>query len=146
MGSFGQHFILFSIMFIEEMKRGNFIQVGNIRDPAVLEGVRVVSLICKLYKQKAIGKALVEWSASFGFSYCGFKSYCSAQDVPAFHLAPSSPNMLMLGVKLFLQNIPCRPGLMIIIYHRNARWYMSLINLFSLLTQNPYYKLDFNSL
>lgn len=105
------HFILFSFTFIEEMKRGTFTQRGNIREPVGWEGVRVGSLLCKLCKQKDLEQAQVEWPPSFSFPYCGFKTYCcSAQDVPALHLAQSSPNMPMLGVNLFLQNLHCKSG------------------------------------
>lgn len=110
-GYFAQHFILFSFTFIEEMKRGTFPQVGTIREPVGWEGVRVGSLLCKLCKQKDLEQAQVGWPPSFSFPYCGFKTYCcSAQDVPAFHLAQSSQNMPMLGVNLFLQNLHCKSG------------------------------------
>lgn len=110
-GYFAQHFILFSFTFIEEMKRGTFPQVGNIREPVGWEGVRVGSLLCKLCKQKDLEQAQVGWPPSFSFPYCGFKTYCcSAQDVPAFHLAQSSQNMPMLGVNFFLQNLHCKSG------------------------------------
>lgn len=128
-GSFAQHSLRLSSTFIEEIRRAGFILVGNIREPVGQEGVDIGSLMCMLCQWKGTG--CTGRAASFCLLPWLLNLRVLSSGCPRILFGPVlSKYVSAWDQTLLLKQLLINRGHRRSRYHRNTRWYTSLISIF----------------